>query len=336
MNVAESMQLATNERLKAKFEKILQVAEMRARELESRAVRAETEKEILRREAECRVREAEEEVDRLMQEKEEAEREKEVAQQSKALAETRQQEIAAELAESEEKLQQLEAQWVVERREIQLTQQELGKGGWATVSVAIFRGVRVAAKSVHNLILSRYNVELFKREMDMAARIRHPNLLQFIGATRDEGQTVILTELMPTSLRNELVRDVNFLPEAVSSIALDVARALNYLHLMRPDPLIHRDISSANVLLQPLPHSRWRAKVSDYGTVNLQRNLTTKYPGNPCYSAPEAGDPTQQSPKMDIFSFGILLLEMLMGEFPDMNKRVLGPRPNHTHTSKRR
>ena len=101
-----------------------------------------------------------------------------------------------------------------------------------------------------------------------------------------------------------------------------MARALNYLHLMRPDPLIHRDISSANVLLQPLPHGHWRAKVSDYGTVNLQRNLSTENPGNACYSAPEAGDPTQQSPKMDVFSFGVLLLEMLMGKFPDMDKRV--------------
>ena len=127
----------------------------------------------------------------------------------------------------------------------------------------------------------------FKREMDMASRIRHPNLLQFIGATQ-EGQMVILTELMFTSVRRELEREVDFSPEAVSPIALDVARALNYLHLMRPDPLIHRDISSANVLLQPLPHGHWRAKVSDYGTVNLQRNLTTVYPGNACYSAPEA------------------------------------------------
>ena len=133
---------------------------------------------------------------------------------------------------------------------------------------------------------------------------------------------VILTELMFTSVRRELEREVDLYPEAVSSIALDVARALNYLHLMRPDPLIHRDISSANVLLQPLPHGHWRAKVSDYGTVNLQRNLTTVYPGNACYSAPEAGDPTQQSPKMDVFSFGILLLEMLTGKFPDTDKRA--------------
>ena len=61
--------------------------------------------------------------------------------------------------------------------------------------------------------------------------------------------------------------------------------------------------------------------MSDYGSVNLQEMLQTAYPGNPCYSAPEAGVPSQQSPKMDIFSFGVLLLEMLSGKFPDPKQR---------------
>ena len=202
---------------------------------------------------------------------------------------------------------------MVERREIQLTDQELGRGAWATVSVAMFRGAHVAAKCVHNQIVSQHNIQLFKREMDMAARIRHPNLLLFIGATL-EGEMVILTELMHTSLRMQLEREYQLSPRLTISIGLDVARALNYLHLMRPHPLIHRDISSANVLLERLINEHWKAKVSDYGTVNLQENLATIGPGSPCYAAPEANDPTQQSPKMDIFSFGALLMEMLSGE----------------------
>ncbi len=159
----------------------------------------------------------------------------------------------------------------------------------------------------------------------MAARIRHPNLLQFIGAAL-EGEMVILMELMPTSLRRELEsrQKDNLMPlEQVTVIGGDVARALNYLHLMKPQPLIHRDISSANILLQPLPGNCWRAKVSDYGTVKLLQELETGCPGNPSYSAPEANDPTKQSPKMDIFSFGVLLLEMLTGEFPGSDERSL-------------
>ena len=243
----------------------------------------------------------------------EAERGKEAADNRQRGMEQRLVESEQRLVESEGKLQRLETQWVVERSEIQLTDQELGRGAWATVSVAMFRGARVAAKCVHNQIVSPHNIQLFKREMDMAARIRHPNLLLFIGATL-EGEMVILTELMPTSLRRELQREYQMSPRLTISIGLDVAKALNYLHLTRPHPLIHRDISSANILLEPLRNGRWRAKVSDYGTVNLQENLATVGPGSPCYAAPEANDPTQQSPKMDIFSFGALLMEMLSGE----------------------
>ena len=213
-----------------------------------------------------------------------------------------------------------EPQWVVERGEIQLTGPELGRGRRATVSVATFRGDQVAAKLIHtDKIVSQNNIRLFKREMNMASGISNLNLLQFIGATL-EGEMVILTELMPTSLRKELKKQA-MLPEHVNMISLDVARGLKYLHLMRPYPLIHRDISSANVLLEPLPNSRWRAKVSDYGTVNLFQQLEIICPGNTSYAAPEASDPNQQSTKMDIFSFGILLLEMLAGEFPDINER---------------
>ena len=239
----------------------------------------------------------------------ESEREKEVAQTRLREAERRLEGDSAAQVQS----------WAVDRAEIQVTEEELGRGSWATVSVATFRGARVAAKVIHNMIVSRYNLRLFRREMDMAARIRHPNLLQFIGATQ-EGGMVILTELMPTSLRKELERD-NLPPDQATPIGLDIARALNYLHQMRPHPLIHRDISSANILLEPLSNNRWRAKVSDYGTVNLLQRLQTVGPGSPCYAAPEANDPTRQSPKMDIFSFGILLIEMLTGELPDPDER---------------
>ena len=94
--------------------------------------------------------------------------------------------------------------WVVRREEIQVTGQEIRRGAWAAVSVATFRGAHVAAKVIHQEIVCQYNNKFFKREMNMAARIRHPNLLQFIGATV-EGELIILTELMHTSLMAELL-----------------------------------------------------------------------------------------------------------------------------------
>ena len=225
-----------------------------------------------------------------------------------------------QLRESERRLTASTSHWIVRSEEVEMTGPELGRGGWAIVSVATFRGVRVAAKMIHRLIISHHNLQLFRREMNMAARLRHPNLVQFIGATM-EGNMVILTELMPTSLRAQLQRDIYMPPIIVMSVSLDVARALNYLHQMQPDPIIHRDISSANVLLEPLRDGQWRAKLSDYGTVNLFHQLETVNPGSPVYAAPEANDPRLQSTKMDIYSFGALMLEMLTGQLPTPEDR---------------
>ena len=245
-----------------------------------------------------------------------AERAEETVQHvERSLAETR-----LSLRQSEERYQISSTHWAVRREEIELTGPELGVGGWATVTVAKFRGAQVAVKRIHNQIISRHNIQLFQREMNIAARLRHPNLIQFIGATV-EGEMMIIMELMATSLRSQLETEEYFWPKLVKAISLDVALGLNYLHLIQPDPIVHRDISSANVLLEKLPHSKWRAKLTDYGSVNIVRQLRTENPGSPAYAATEASNPRLQSPKMDIYSFGALILEMLTGQLPTPDQR---------------
>ena len=238
-----------------------------------------------------------------------------VHQLEKSLAETTQ-----DLRQSEQRYQILSTYWAVRREEIELTGPELGVGSWATVTVAKFRGTQVAVKRIHNQIISRHNIQLFQREMNIAARLRHPNLIQFIGATM-EGEMMIIMELMATSLRSQLETEEYFQPKLVKAISVDVALGLNYLHLIRPDPIVHRDISSANVLLEQLPLNKWRAKLTDYGSVNVVRHLRTENPGSPAYAAPEASNPRLQSPKMDIYSFGALILEMLTGRLPTPEDR---------------
>ena len=216
-------------------------------------------------------------------------------------------------------LHALQSQWNIPRSEIELTKEKLGKGAWGKVKVAKFRGTHVAAKCYHQILLSEHNLRLFRREISMAARLRHPNLVQFIGAST-EGELILVTELMTTSLSNLMSRTPLGKTE-ITNISLDILRALNYLHLMQPHPIIHRDICSGNVLLDPLSDNQWKAKVSDYGSVNIIQHLTTAHPGNPFYSAPEAEKPSQQTPKMDIFSFGVLLAEMLTNELPEKKDR---------------
>ena len=196
-----------------------------------------------------------------------------------------------------------------------ITSEVLGMGGWGKVRVAKLRGYRVAAKCLHQQILSEYNVLQFKREMNISAKIRHPNLLLFMGATL-EGEPIILTELLPTSLRKELEKRKLSRP-VICSIVQDIAHGLSYLHQWKPHPIIHRDISSGNVLLESLSNG-WRAKVSDYGSANFMNLVSTTGPGSPTYAAPEANFPMQQTPKMDVYSFGVLLVEMCTGQLPEV------------------
>ncbi|XP_011408807.2 PREDICTED: probable serine/threonine-protein kinase drkD, partial [Amphimedon queenslandica] len=259
-------------------------------------------------------------------ERESQERERQLQRQVEG-GQQREQDLQRQLQQAQEQLrerdrQERESSWVVSRNDIRMTERILGRGGWGEVRVARFHGLEVAAKVLHETIISEYNVSLFSREMNIASKIRHPNLLQFIGATT-EGNPMILTELMPTSLRKELESGGVAYP-AILSISLDVACALNYLHLFKPHPILHRDVSSANVLLQPMEGgNRWRAKVSDYGSANLQPLIgRTTNPGNPVYSAPEAGNPKEHSPSMDVFSYGVLLLEMITRRIPLPEERV--------------
>ena len=185
--------------------------------------------------------------------------------------------------------------WVISRNEIQMTENCLGRGGWGSVNEGTYCGCTVAVKQIHDLILSRHNRLLFEREMNIASACRHPCLLQFIGATNDEGSPLFVTELMEKSLR-ALFEERPLSETEMRVISLDVARALNYLHQKKPSPIIHRDVSSANVLLWR-QGDQWRGKVSDYGTANFMQQTMTVAPGAMIYSAPEALS-SNQTPKV--------------------------------------
>ena len=299
-----------------RLEQQLQESQIERGQLQRRAEDANQRAEDANQRAEDSQRRAAELQTQVVESNQRAERAEERVQHvERSLAETR-----LSLRQSEERHQISSTHWAVRRDEIELTGPELGVGGWATVTVAKFRGARVAVKRIHNQIISRHNIQLFQREMNIAARLRHPNLIQFIGATV-EGEMMIIMELMATSLRSQLETEEYFQPKLVKAISLDVALGLNYLHLIQPDPIVHRDISSANVLLEELPHGKWRAKLTDYGSVNIVRQLRTENPGSPAYAAPEASNPRLQSPKMDIYSFGALILEVLTGRLPAPDQR---------------
>ena len=205
--------------------------------------------------------------------------------------------------------------WSIDQEHLQITERVLGRGAYGEVRVGIYQGTRVAVKKIHEVIISDYNHELFEREMTIASRVRHPNLVLFLGAVI-AGNLTIVTELMETSLR-KLMMEEKLKPPDIRPISKDVACALVYLHSL-PDPIVHRDVSSANVLLNAKKDG-WQAKLGDFGSANFLAKLGTVGPGCVAYAAPEAVDPRQQGPKMDVYSFGVLLLELCVGKFMDQH-----------------
>ena len=188
--------------------------------------------------------------------------------------------------------------WVVSRDEVQITDKNLGVRGWGKVVLGTFRGCKVAVNQIHELILSPNSRRLFEREVNIASRCCHPCLLQFIGATKDDGIPFFITEVLKTSLQ-DLLRQRQLKKKEISIISLDVSLALNYLHNMKPSAIIHRDVSSANVLLWR-QGNQWRGKISDYGTAQFVQQTMTRAPAGAWhYRAPEAMS-SNQTPKVSL------------------------------------
>ena len=204
--------------------------------------------------------------------------------------------------------------WLVEQEEVQLLAKLVGGGAYGQVTTAIFRGTKVAAKQIYDLIISDYNIQMFTREMDIISKVHHPHIVQFLGATRVKNP-ILLFELMTTSLHRTL-QETPLLQPQILSIASQILSALAYLHLYKPTPIIHRDVSSPNVLLDPSMKGMWKAKLSDFGSANLQSHTKTSFPGNLCYSAPEAENAASHTTAMDVYSLGVIMMEMTIHELP--------------------
>ena len=197
-----------------------------------------------------------------------------------------------------------------------LKDQELGRGSYGMVCKALCDELLCAAKLLHPVLACERNIQKFHQECMVMRALKHPNIIQYLGIHSDgPGCQILLMELMEQSLTTFLEKSTPPLPfHTQVNLCHDICLALAYLH---SNDIIHRDLSSNNVLLT----GDKRAKVTDFGMFKLMddKHLSTltSAPGCPVYMSPEALQYTPKySNKLDIFSFGVLVIQILTCKFP--------------------
>ena len=229
-----------------------------------------------------------------------------------------------------------------EGQDLQLFRDEcLGSGAYGKVCRAELNELPCAAKLLHIVLFQNDDPQSptvqrrFVQECELLQNMRHPNVAQYLGVTLDpqSGLPILLMELLDGNL-------TDFLEQSDRPIAYhiqvklwhDIALALTYLHSKH---IIHRDLSGNNVLLI----AGNRAKVTDFGMSMVTRVDATKCrlthcPGNAVYMSPEALiEPPIYSEKLDVFSSGVVALQIITQKFPNPAPNVT--RCNDPNTSSR-
>ena len=206
-------------------------------------------------------------------------------------------------------------------------ERNIGDGSYATVVPLRFRGLKCAGKKLHAVFFENASpqekertIERFQEECQLLSRLKHPNIVQFLGVHFEGGSDLpfLVMEFLHCTL-SECVDRYGVLPEQLGmGILDDVATGLCYLHGHQPS-IVHRDLSANNVLLS----SDMKAKISDLGVAKIL-NLTparmsqmTKCPGTPAYMPPEAlRERPSYDAKLDCFSVGVMVLHVLCGRWP--------------------
>ena len=207
--------------------------------------------------------------------------------------------------------------------------QPLGHGAYGAVYKAKCDQLPCAAKILHPTILDPTDpgaervMQRFQLECSVLERIRHPNIVQYLGLCVDPESRLpaLLMELLDESLTKMLERSQRPLAYfAQVNICHDIALAVAYLH---SNDIIHRDLSSNNVLVI----AKSRAKVTDFGMSKLAgaaptMTPLTMCPGTLAYMAPEAlEEPPRYTKKLDVFSEGVMMIQVCTRLWPEPGPR---------------
>ncbi|KAL6959631.1 mitogen activated protein kinase [Sarracenia purpurea var. burkii] len=196
----------------------------------------------------------------------------------------------------------------------------LGRGGFGTVYKGeLHDGTKIAVKRMESAVISQKGLAEFKSEIAVLTKVRHRHLVALLGYCLDGNERLLVYEYMP---QGTLSRHLfNWAEEGLKplewtrrlTIGLDVARGVEYLHGLAHQSFIHRDLKPSNILLG----DDMRAKVADFGLVRLapegKGSIETMIAGTFGYLAPEYAVTGRVTTKVDVFSFGVILMELITG-----------------------
>ncbi|KAJ1423678.1 Serine-threonine/tyrosine-protein kinase, catalytic domain [Sesbania bispinosa] len=216
--------------------------------------------------------------------------------------------------------------WEVDPSELDFSNSVcIGKGSFGEILRAHWRGTPVAVKRIlPSLSDDRMVIQDFRQEVNLLVKLRHPNVVQFLGAVTDRKPLMLITEYLRGGDLHRYLKDKGSLnPSTAINFALGIARGMAYLH-NEPNVIIHRDLKPRNVLL--VNFNADHLKVGDFGLSKLIKVQSshdvykmTGETGSYRYMAPEVFKHRRYDKKVDVFSFAMILYEMLEGEPPFAN-----------------
>eukprot|EP00164_Ancoracysta_twista_P008245 GFYU01011854.1.p1 GENE.GFYU01011854.1~~GFYU01011854.1.p1 ORF type:complete len:582 (+),score=92.13 GFYU01011854.1:622-2367(+) len=223
----------------------------------------------------------------------------------------------------------------------------IGQGGTASVLKGWWRGVPVAVKQYPVFLTNVEALEVFEREVFVMSKLHHPNILRLIGAAVTDcemqgaasagspvaiskagrfmgpdlksaqthmGMLCVITEYIMLGSLDEILanKSIRITWNQVLKWALDTAKGMHYLHSLEP-PLLHRDLKSPNLLVD----EHMRIIISDFGLSRFEDAVTTKKTfSTPVWAAPEVLSEQVFTVKSDVYSYGIVLWELITRDAP--------------------